>query len=112
MEKVPKLNKGEKVPINWSQFLIDKMDKVTEEEIKKFNALRIKPEYKGIFEEEPTDMQIGLVALDKLTDNELKALSAYQNEISKKKESRAFLVGFHDVASKLAALREITGRKF
>ena len=112
MEEIPKLNKNIETSYNWDQFLVNKMSEVTEEEIKRFNTLRVIPDFRKIFEEEPMDIKIGLVALDKLTDKELRALSAYQEEVTKKRKLRAFLIGFHDVASKLAELRQFTERKF
>ena len=112
MEGTPKLNENIETPINWNRFLIDKMSEVTEEQIKEFFTSRVKPEFKEDFEKEPDDMKMGLVVLDKLTNDQLRELIDYKDEKLRKEDKQLFLLGLHNVDEKLEALNWATGREF
>ena len=96
----PKLNEGPRQnPQNWELLLLEKIGEVTEKQIEEFRTLRVKPAYLKHFEELPIEKKMELVALDKLSNEELESL-----------HSRRHMVGLHDVQTKLVYLRIITGR--
>ncbi len=86
---------------DWNMYLLEKIARVSEEQIKTFRK-KILLKYKKKFEKTSIDLKIALVALDSLTEKEIIDLSSL-------KEQRFF--GVHDIKTKLSILNLWTGKK-